>query len=126
MLDFDQATAALTRAEISPTDYLQNAYITNNPNAENLRYKLARAIGQHDYHKVHEQAHSWLFQIIENNDLKDLFLINTDGMVVYSVRKSKILPYRLKMRLGGNNNLAKAFRRVERSRKPEITIFRGF
>ena len=126
MLAFDQAIAAIERTERSPTDYLQNAYITNNPNQENGRYKLIRAIGQHDYHKVHEQAHSWLYQIIKNNDLEDLFLINTSGMIVYSVKKSLDFAVSLKDESWRDTNLARFPSGGAFMRKPEIIILEDF
>jgi methyl-accepting chemotaxis protein len=66
---------------------LQNAYIAQNPNPAGQRHKMDRADGSELYHSEHAKYHKSFRTLMEQNHYYDVFLINRDGNVVYTVYK---------------------------------------
>jgi methyl-accepting chemotaxis protein len=71
----DKAQAALTKI-----------YVTNNPHPEDQRADLVKA-GRKPYDKAHAKHHPVLREFAEANSFRDALLVNTNGDVVYSIRK---------------------------------------
>lgn len=66
---------------------LQMAYIADNPNPAGERHLLDRAEGDAFYHAEHTKFHKTFRSMMVQNELYDVFLINRDGNVIYSVFK---------------------------------------
>lgn len=66
---------------------LQQAYISANPNPAGQRHLLNKAEGPELYHSEHAKFHNSFRTLIEQNKFYDVFLINRDGDVVYTVYK---------------------------------------
>jgi class 3 adenylate cyclase len=67
--------------------WLQHQYIAQNPHAPSERWKLQRGESAGAYAAVHERLNAQLTSIMQQMGYYDLFLINPDGRVVYSVAK---------------------------------------
>jgi methyl-accepting chemotaxis protein len=65
---------------------LQKRYITDNPNPLGEKQKLDSA-GLDGYDASHKKSHDFFRTFIEKNGYYDLFLVNPDGDVIYSVYK---------------------------------------
>lgn len=66
---------------------LQTAYITDNPNPVGEKHLLDKAAGPWAYHSVHNANHPSLRAMWEQTGFYDIFLVDVDGNVVYSVTK---------------------------------------
>lgn len=73
--------------EGNKTEYLQNAYIENNPNALGEKEKLDAASDGSVYSNVHRRYHPWFRKFLNERGYYDIFLFNTNGDLVYSVFK---------------------------------------
>ncbi|MCA1298857.1 methyl-accepting chemotaxis protein [Stappia indica] len=71
----------------SPNAALRKAYITGNPNPAGQKHKLDAAADGSDYSKAHARYHPWFRKYLESRGYYDIFLINADGDLVYSVFK---------------------------------------
>ena len=70
------------------TVYLQNKYISNNPNPLGQKDLLNRVSGNFKYFKVHETYHPFLRNFLKEFGFYDIFLVDIDsGNIVYSVFK---------------------------------------
>lgn len=66
---------------------LQKAYIADNPHPVGKRHLLDRAAGAELYNSEHAKFHHSFRTLMEQNKFYDVFLINRDGNVVYTVYK---------------------------------------
>lgn len=70
-----------------PARTLRHAYIKQNPHGTGEREKLVMANGGSDYDRAHADFHNWARRFRSENGLHDVYLMDTRGNVVYSVRK---------------------------------------
>lgn len=66
---------------------LKDLYRTNNPHPVGERHKLDMADDGSAYSKAHGQYHPWFRKLLETRGYYDIFLVNRNGDVVYSVFK---------------------------------------
>lgn len=101
---------------------LQKRYITDNPNPVGEKHKLdtAKIDG---YDSSHEKSHNFLRSFIEQNGYYDLFLVNADGDVIYSVFKE--LDYATNLATGKwkDTGLARVWKGVVSENLPNKLIF---
>ena len=71
-----------------PALQLIDAYVANNPNPEDQRNDLADGGTGSNYDGAHSRVHPALRALEENGGYADLYLFDTDGNCIYSVRKS--------------------------------------
>lgn len=97
-------------AETNPQRYLQNAYITNNPNPLGEKDALDAARDGSLYSEAHAAYHPWFRQFLNARGYYDIFLFDTDGSLVYSVFKE--LDYATNLRTGeyADTDLGNSFR----------------
>ncbi|MDB4837022.1 methyl-accepting chemotaxis protein [Marinomonas sp.] len=90
---------------------LQYAYITNNPKPVGSKGELMASSYGLEYDVVHEKAHSYLTDVQQKFDFYDVFLVNPEGDVVYSVFKE--LDYATSLASGPyrDSGLADAYRK---------------
>lgn len=84
------ATAAFTEAYAStenPVSYLQDQYIRSNPFPTGQKEKLDYANDGSEYSSIHAQYHPWFRKALQSRDYYDIFLVDMDGNVVYTVYK---------------------------------------
>ncbi len=84
MSDF---SAAWNRLGPDPKTYLQNRFITDNPNPKSDRYKLARLKDVSEYALAHSRYHSGFVSVFQEKGYHDVMLVDAAGNVVYSVAK---------------------------------------
>lgn len=84
-----KAFSAAYANEETPQQSLQYAYIDNNPFPPELYHQFFRAPGPESYHAAHEAFHGYLRLWLELGELYDVFLIDAQGNLVYSVVKER-------------------------------------
>ncbi len=62
-------------------------YTSLSPYGPGERHNLDRAEGEHPYHEVHARYHDFMRYFNETNSFYDVFLVNPEGDIVYSVFK---------------------------------------
>ena len=70
-----------------PTKWAQKLYLEKNPNAAGEREKLDDAGDGSVYSSMHKAFHGWVRDLIAQRGFDDVFLIDRDGVIVYSFRK---------------------------------------
>jgi methyl-accepting chemotaxis protein len=90
--------------------HLQALYITDNPHPTGQKEKLD-AVGDGSwYDKAHESYHPWFRKVLQERQYYDIFLLDTQGNLVYSVYKE--LDYATNLETGEykDTDLGNAFR----------------
>ncbi len=67
--------------------YLEEAYIANNPNSPGKRHLMAYAPDRSSYSRTHRKYHGFFRTMAELNGIGDVYLIDTEGNILYSVMK---------------------------------------
>ncbi len=91
---------------------LQNAYITNNSNPAGKRDALERGEGKEIYHAEHAKFHKTFRTLVQQSNFYDVFLINRDGNVVYTVFKENDFGENLISGPLAASNLGKVYRQA--------------
>lgn len=96
--------------EANPQQYLQDAYIRNNPHPTGGKHTLITANDGSDYSRVHAAYHPFFKTYLERKGYYDIFLFDTQGNLVYTVFKE--LDFATNMLNGewAKTDLAEAFR----------------
>ncbi|BBP46917.1 methyl-accepting chemotaxis protein [Thiosulfatimonas sediminis] len=100
---------------------LQYAFIANNPNPlgqKNSMNELANQ-GYYGYNRYHSDVHPWLNRYLQRFGFYDIFLIDNDGNVVYSVFKELDFATNLKTGPWQTSGLAQAFQQAQGLQKGE-------
>lgn len=71
----------------NPTEQLQAAYITDNPNPPGEKHLLDDARTGSMYDPLHATYHPWFRDVQQSGGYYDVFLFDTEGNLVYSVFK---------------------------------------
>ena len=87
---------------------MQHYYLTANSNPVGEKQKLERADGLSEYGELHARYHSFFRSFIEKFGYYDLFLIDPEGNIVYSVFKETDYATNLETGPYRTSNLAKA------------------
>ena len=82
-----QTFAATYALFADPTEALQRAYITDNPNPQGEKDKLQKAATETPYDYMHGKHHAYFHQLQMRNGYYDVFLFDTNGNLIYSVFK---------------------------------------
>ena len=107
------AFLALDQNNARAAEKLRKSYIFDNPFGESERYKLTEADDGSFYSLRHVAAHEWFHSVFEQNDLYDVFLVNAEGYVVYSVFKEDDFATSLSTGPYKDSGLGEAFRASE-------------
>lgn len=102
--------AAWAEIPDNKTKYLQNKYITENPNELGKKHKLDFAPDGTTYSAMHKKHHIWFREFLEARGYYDIFLFDTEGNLVYTVFKE--LDYATNLNTGQwkDTDLGNAFR----------------
>ena len=84
---FDDFNRAWRELGDTAESQVQSWYITDNPNQEGEKHLLDRARGLEDYHQQHSIYHPGFRRMMEARGYYDVFLVNANGDIVYSVFK---------------------------------------
>lgn len=113
-------TYLVTRS--TPT-ILQYAYISNNSNAVGEKQKLDNGQMDLSYDAVHEKYHSTYTEYLNEFKFYDIFLVNLEGDIVYSVYKESDFATNLVDGVYKDSNIASVFKKgVELTSKDEYYI----
>jgi class 3 adenylate cyclase len=99
--------------------YLQYYYIANNLNPLGEKQKLDRAKDDSKYSQTHERFHPFFRGFIEKFGYYDLFLIDLQGNIVYTVFKETDYTTNLTTGVYRTSNLARAFAEAKNSQGRE-------
>ena len=108
-----------------PVATLQEVYITDNPHPAGERAKLDRGADKSFYSAGHSRFHPWFRSFQEDRGYHDIFLVDLDGNVVYSVTKEVDFATNLVNGEWQNTGLARAFS-VALSAEPGRMAFGDF
>lgn len=123
----DMAIQAVSKIENAFAEYgdraketVRTLYINNNPNKVGERQKLVDAGDGSAYSAAHSHYHPWFTQLLDSRGFYDIFLVNEEGDVVYSVHKENDFGTNLKDGDWSKTDLAKVYKQVEN--KPLGTV----
>ena len=103
--------------------FAQYLYIVDNPNTLEEKYKLQMNKNYNDeYSKQHTMIHRAYRELLEKFNLYDIYLINKNGDIVYSVKKNKDYATNLKSGVYQDSGLAEAFNKALTIQKNEVTF----
>jgi methyl-accepting chemotaxis protein len=104
----------------------QALYIFNNPHKTGEKNNLMDAKDGSAYSQAHAKFHPWFKKIVDLNGYYDLFLINKNGDVVYTVFKE--LDYGTNMKHGQwkDTDIAKVYKQVASNPNKDVTAFSDF
>ncbi|MEL6938368.1 MAG: adenylate/guanylate cyclase domain-containing protein [Cyanobacteria bacterium J06598_1] len=102
--------------------YLQYEYIANNGSVVGEKQKLDDAGDGSTYSKFHQTYHPIFRDIVEEFGYYDLFLIDNDGNIVYSVFKEIDFATNLVLGPHARSNLANAYRDAQRQNSGYVAI----
>ena len=105
-------SAAWSALGVDQTTYLQSAYIDQNPNPVGEKHKYMSAPDGTTYSAVHAKYHPWLKEFLEEHGLYDIFLVDTNGDVVYTVYKERDFATNLNNGQWKDSDLGKIYRQV--------------
>jgi methyl-accepting chemotaxis protein len=110
--------------EGAPEEALQKRYITDNPNPAGQKHLLETA-NVDNYDKLHERYHTRFRDILSSQGYYDLFLINMDGDVLYSVSKGAEFASNLVSGQWKDTTLANVFSELSSSTE-SATVFADY
>ncbi|GBO54982.1 adenylate cyclase [Pseudanabaena sp. lw0831] len=105
--------------EAIASNYLQYHYIANNSNSIGKKHLLDKANDSSEYSRLHSRYHPIFRNIIEKFGYYDLFLIDPDGRIVYTVYKETDFASSLTVGAYNESNLARLFVSVRRSKEKD-------
>lgn len=94
------------------TERLQQIYITDNPHPLGEKHLLDRGNDSSNYSKAHGKFHPWFRDLQQKRDYYDVFLLNAQGDVIYSVFKENDYATNLVTGEWAESGLARAFKAV--------------
>ena len=95
------------------TIFLQNKFISNNPNPLGKKELLSRIPGELSYYKAHEKYHPALTKFLNEFEYYDIFLVDINsGHIVYSVFKEIDFATSLISGPFSDTNFGEAFRKA--------------
>lgn len=112
--------------EGKPVDILQKHYIAENKHPAGKRHLLDFAEDGSEYSDVHRQHHKFFRQYVEQRGYNDLFIIDPEGNLVYSVYKEADFATNLRTGPWKNTDLAKAFQAATAAPKEGVLQFFDF
>lgn len=102
--------------------WLQQRFLVANPHPVGSKDKLNLSDVGDDYDKYHQKIHKFLSSIQKEYGFYDIFLINRDGEVLYSVFKEVDFATSLEHGPYKNSNLADVFRRSNKDNQRQVEI----
>lgn len=121
--DFTYGWRVLENTGINPVQYLQDHYITKNPNPTGSKEELDYANDGSLYSLAHEKYHPWMRKFLRERGYCDIFLFDTKGNLVYTVFKE--LDYATNLNEGEwkDTDLGHAFRAALQGKEGERFFF---
>jgi len=105
---------------------LQTLYVANNPFESSNRTLFFNSNQNLSYDKIHKKQHPKFVELLKRNDFYDIFLINTQGDIIYSSYKELDLGTNLKNGVYKNSSLAKAYKNSIKNNKVSFGDFKPY
>ncbi len=115
-------SAAFNDIKSDPKEVLQKAYITDNPNPAGQRQLLQRAEGTEFYHAEHAKFHRTFLSIMQEYHYYDVFLINREADIVYTVFKESDFSDNLRNGQVAGSALAEVYELAMKAQPGEIFL----
>lgn len=129
MAKFD---GAWNKIEGNPLSELQKRYIKDNPNALGEKHLLNSAKVDTDdaweikYDSVHGLNHPHFIKVMEEKNYYDVFLVNMNGDIVYSVFKETDYATNLNSGEWANTSIARLYKKIVAKQKTNNAVFEDF
>ena len=104
----------------------QDLYIFKNPNKLGEKNKLMTANDGSAYSKLHAYYHPFIKKFVDDRGYYDVFLINKNGDVVYTVFKELDYATNLKNGQWKDTDIAKVYNQVANNPDKDVTAFSDF
>jgi methyl-accepting chemotaxis protein len=117
---------AWSRLDGEPAETLQTIYIKNNPNGAGSRENLDNAGDGSTYSKLHEAYHPWFRDFRQDRGFHNVYLLDADGDVLYSVRKETDFGTNVETGAFSESGLGRAYRAVREQADSDLIIFEDF
>ncbi len=108
------------------TNELQKAYITDNPNPAGEKHKLNAGAQGTAYDLAHNEYHPYFRILLEERAYYDVFLVDPEGNVVYSVFKELDFATNLNSGEWADTDLAKVYKQAVNQRTSGVAYFTDF
>ncbi len=108
------------------TNELQKAYITDNPNPAGEKHKLNAGAQGTAYDLAHNEYHPYFRILLEERAYYDVFLVDPEGNVVYSVFKELDFATNLNSGEWADTDLAKVYKQAVNQRTSGVGYFTDF
>jgi class 3 adenylate cyclase len=112
--------------ESTASNYLQYHYIAANPNPIGKKHILDKANDGSEYSRIHERYHPIFRNIIEKFGYYDMFLIDPQGTVVYTVYKETDFTTNYTTGAYNDSNLARLVASIRRSKQKDYATIIDF
>lgn len=112
-------TGAWPKLGDNPAGELQKRYIDDNPNPVGEKYNLDSA-KKDSYDRAHRQGHTTFLKHLQAQGYYDIFLIDVDGNIVYTVQKERDFGTNLISGPYKDTGLGKVFRKASESNDPAV------
>ncbi|MEY8116840.1 methyl-accepting chemotaxis protein [Falsihalocynthiibacter sp. BN13B15] len=100
---------AFSQIEGSPQSFLQKIYVTNNPKPADERHLFDKSFDGSFYAFAHGQYHQFFRDLMTLGGHQDVYLLDTNGNVIYSVRKGNDFAETLSGPVLENSGLAEVY-----------------
>ncbi|NBC34862.1 MAG: HAMP domain-containing protein [Alphaproteobacteria bacterium] len=121
--DFERAMEALGGDAIG---HLHEAYIEENPHPVGERHRLEDAGDGSTYSDTHARVHGWFRRLVEDRGYYDVFLVDHEGDIVYSVYKEADFATNLETGEWRGSGLGQVYRAVMQRFEPGALAFTDF
>ncbi|MBL4614627.1 MAG: HAMP domain-containing protein [Magnetovibrio sp.] len=105
---------------------LQKIYISDNPNKAGEKHKMNAAPDGSNYSAAHAKYHPWFREFLESRGYYDIFLIDNDGNVSYSVFKEADFATNLNDGQWAGTDIAKVYKQVKANYRKGYIAFSDF
>ncbi|WP_372055578.1 methyl-accepting chemotaxis protein [Tistrella mobilis] len=116
LIDFTYAFELISLMDDKPDEILQKSYITDNPETD--RAVLNKAGDGTFFSDSHERYHPWLRAAARSKGYADLYLVDKNGWVVYSVEKNRDFAVKLEDSDVGQSGLGRAVAAAQATTEP--------
>lgn len=110
----------------NPTEKLQELYITQNPNKIGEKHLLDAANDGSEYSRFHAKHHPYYREFLEEHGYYDIFLVDVQGNIVYTVFKELDFATNLKTGQWKDTDLARVYEKVMAQSTSEDISFVDF
>ncbi len=124
--DFSAAFVQIKATGATPVDYLHKKYIDENPNPLGQKEKLDFAPDGSPYSALHAKYHGYFRRLLQERGYYDIFLINAEGDVVYTVFKELDFASNVLNGQWKDTDLGNLFREAIKQTDDEAAIYKDF